>query len=69
MARPLRITYPGALYHVTTRGNERRPIFRDAQDRERFCERVAAAASRYRVVVHAYVLMTSHYHLLVETRD
>ena len=69
MARPLRITYPGALYHVTTRGNERKPIFRDCRDRQCFLDRVAAVASRYRLVLHAYVLMRNHYHLLVATPE
>jgi len=57
------------FYHVTARGNERRPIFRDARDRERFLERVAAVVRRHRVVVHAYVLMRNHYHLLAETPE
>jgi putative transposase len=67
MARPLRIAFPGACYHVTVRGNERRPIFRDDRDRTRFLERLAEMVSRYRLVLHAYVLMRNHYHLLVET--
>ena len=58
---------PGALYHVTARGNERKPIYRDERDRRRFLERLCAVAGGYRLVVHAYVLMRNHYHLLVET--
>lgn len=69
MARPLRITYPGACYHVAARGNERKPIFRDDQDRQRFLDRLAAVVQRYRTTIHAYVLMRNHYHLLVETPD
>ena len=67
MARPLRIQFPGACYHVTARGNERKPIFRDDRDRERFLERLAAVVRRYRLTLHAYVLMRNHYHLLLTT--
>jgi putative transposase len=69
MARPLRIVFPGALYHVTARGNERKAIYRDARDRSRFLERLAAVSARQRLRVHAYVLMRNHYHLLVETPE
>jgi putative transposase len=69
MARPLRIEYPGALYHVTARGNEGKPIFRDERDRQGFLDRVASVVTRYRLVLHAYVLMRNHYHLLVETPE
>ena len=67
MARPLRIEYPGAAYHVTSRGNERREIFRDDADRELFLAKVEQASVRYGFVIHAYCLMSNHYHLLVET--
>ncbi|HVM60546.1 MAG TPA: transposase, partial [Verrucomicrobiae bacterium] len=67
MARPLRVDVPGGWYHVTARGNERRAIFRDDEDRRRFLERVAQVTERCGVIVHAYVLMDNHYHLLVET--
>jgi putative transposase len=69
MARALRIAFRGACYHVTMRGNERRPIFRDDRDRGRFLERLATIVGRYRLVLHAYVLMRNHYHLLVETPE
>jgi len=69
MARPLRIEYPGAFYHVTSRGNERRDIFKSQRDREKFLEYLESATVRYGAVVHAYCLMTNHYHLLVETPD
>jgi putative transposase len=69
MARPLRIVFRGALYHVTARGNERKAIYRDASDRSRFLERLAAVSARQRLRVHAYVLMRNHYHLLVETPE
>jgi putative transposase len=67
MARPLRVDVPGGWYHVTARGNERKSIFRDDEDRRRFLDRVAELVERFGVVVHAYVLMDNHYHLLVET--
>lgn len=51
MARPLRMELAGALYHVTARGNERKPIYRDDQDRRRFLQRLAAVAGTYRLVV------------------
>ena len=67
MARPLRLEFAGALYHVTARGNERKPIYRDERDRRRFLERLGAVAGGFYLRVHAYVLMRNHYHLLVET--
>lgn len=69
MARPSRMEYPGAFYHVTSRGNERKEIYRSRRDRERFLEYLESATVRYGAVVHAYCLMTNHYHLLVETPD
>jgi len=69
MARPLRWQYPGALYHITARGNERKNIFRSDQDRKTFLTILARAIERYRLVLHAYVLMDNHYHLLLETRE
>ena len=67
MARPLRIEYPGAFYHVTSRGNERKEIFKSAADREQFLFYIAAACARYGAIIHAYCLMTNHYHLMIET--
>ena len=67
MARPLRIEYSGAYYHVTSRGNERKAIFRDDRDRERLLELLARAVKDFHLRLHGYVLMTNHYHLLVET--
>jgi REP element-mobilizing transposase RayT len=69
MARPLRIQYPHAVYHVTARGNERNAIVRDDIDRDRFVQTVAEMVEHYRVVCHAWVLMDNHYHLLIETPD
>lgn len=67
MARPLRITYPGAFYHITSRGNERKAIFKSRADRERFLGYLESATERYGAVIHCYCLMDNHYHLLLET--
>ena len=67
MARPLRIVFPDAFYHVTARGNERKAIFKSKRDRERFLEYLESATERYQAVIHAYCLMGNHYHLLLET--
>lgn len=67
MSRPLRLQYPGAIYHVTARGNARQGIVRDDTDRQRFVATVAAMVEQYHVVCHAWVLMNNHYHLLLET--
>src|SRR5215467_11814660 len=67
MTRPLRIEYTGAHYHVTSRGNERKAIFRDDTDREKFLELTGRAVEQFGIRVHAYVLMSNHYHLLIET--
>ena len=69
MARPLRIEYPGAWYHVTCRGNEKREIFSDDHDREKFLEILTANRQFYGVEVHAYVLMANHFHLLMMTPE
>jgi len=69
MARPLRIEYPGAVYHVTSRGNAREKIFRDDQDRETFLETLASVVKRYNWLCHAYCLMDNHYHVMIETQD
>ena len=67
MARPLRITYPGAFYHVTSRGNERKAVFKSKRDREKFLEYLESATQRYDARIHTYCLMDTHYHLLLET--
>jgi REP-associated tyrosine transposase len=67
MARPLRINYPGAFYHVTCRGNERRPIYRDRTDYQSFLGHLQNSLETYGVLLHAYVLMTNHFHLMIET--
>ena len=67
MARPLRIEYEGAVYHVTARGNERAKIFFSKADYRKFKDYIAAAKEKFDLILHAYVLMTNHYHLIVET--
>jgi len=67
MARPLRIEYAGAFYHITARGNERKDIFKSARDREKFLCYLQSATERYGAVIHAYCLMNNHFHLLLET--
>ena len=67
MTRPLRLAYPGALYHVTTRGNARQAIYTDDQDRYTFLAVLAAVVTRSQWLCHAYCLMDNHYHLLIET--
>ena len=69
MARPLRITYPGALYHVTARGNERRKIFLSRANYAKFLSYLTDAVHKYGVILHAFTLMGNHYHLVVETPD
>ena len=69
MARPLRIKYPGAFYHVTSRGNEQKDIFKSQRDREKFLGYLESATLRYGAVIHAYCLMSNHYHLLLETPE
>jgi len=69
MARPLRIEYPGALYHITARGNAREDIFWDEGDRETFLEVYAQVSRRVNWMCHAYCLMSNHYHLVIETPE
>src|SRR3990167_506734 len=67
MSRPLRLQYPGAIYHLTSRGNARQRIFSNDSDRELFLDTLSHMISRYGWLCHAYCLMDNHYHLLVET--
>jgi len=69
MSRPLRIEYAGAVYHVTSRGNEKKPVFKDNHDRDTFLNTLQHVNKRYNWICHAYCLMTNHYHLLIETPD
>ncbi len=67
MARPKRLEFPDAIYHVTTRGDGASDIFVDDQDRLLFLTVLGEVVSRTGWIVHAYVLMDNHYHLLIET--
>ena len=67
MGRPLRIEYPGAFYHITARGNERKNIFKSNRDRERFLGYLGSASERYKAIIHTYSLMDNHYHILLQT--
>lgn len=69
MARPLRLEFPGALYHVTSRGDRREDIYLDDTDRVRFLDLFVEVCERYNWRCHAYCLMTNHYHLVTETPE
>lgn len=69
MARPLRIEFPGAVHHVTTRGNARANIFDDDDDRRIFLAILGQTVRRFNWICHAWCLMDNHYHLLIETPD
>lgn len=69
MARPLRIEYPGAVYHVTSRGNARKKIFKDNKDREDFLKVLSSVEKRFNWLCHAYCLMDNHYHLMIEAQE
>src|SRR5688500_8460786 len=65
--RKPRVEFEGALYHVIVRGNHRRDIFRDESDRVTYLKRIEHYRERYSCIVYAYVLMSNHVHLLIET--
>jgi putative transposase len=69
MSRPLRLEFAGALYHVTSRGNEKKSVYLDDADYELFLALLTEVCQRFNWVIHAYCLMTNHYHLVVETPD
>ena len=69
MARPLRIEYLGAVYHITSRGNAKNKIFKDDEDRVAFLEVLGSVVKRVNWLCHAYCLMDNHYHLLIETPE
>ncbi len=69
MARPLRLEYKGALYHVTSRGDRREDIFEDDEDRLQWLANLGKVCCRFNWRIHAYCLMDNHYHLVVETAD
>jgi len=67
MGREWRIEYEGGLYHVLSRGNERKNIFRDDRDRRTFLDVIGEMADQYDVDIFAYTLMNNHYHILLRT--
>jgi putative transposase len=69
MARPLRIEFPGALYHLTSRGNNKGSIFQNDGDRRIFLKTLARVVKKYNWICHGYCLMDNHYHLLIETPE
>ena len=69
MARPMRIEYPGAVYHVICRGNNRQTIFRDDADRKRYLEKLSVYCQEKNVDLLSYCLLSNHVHLLVETPE
>lgn len=69
MPRHLRLEFPGAIYHITIRGNGRQPIFGDDRDRERFLSRMAESIETYRIRLYLFCLMGNHVHLVLETPD
>ncbi len=69
MARPLRLEFAGALYHITSRGDRREDIYRDNGDREQWIEILGQVCKRFNWIIHGYCLMSNHYHLLAETVD
>lgn len=69
MARPLRLEYPGAIWHVTSRGNEKKSVYLDDTDRKAFLPLLSRSVDRFGWRIHAFVLMTNHYHLLIETPE
>jgi len=69
MARPLRLEFAGALYHVTSRGDRREDIYLTDNDRNAYLEILGEVCERYNWIIHAYCLMDNHYHILIETPD
>jgi putative transposase len=69
MSRPLRIEFPGAIYHVTSRGDRREPIYKDDDDRHAYLAVLAEALDRFDAQALAYCLMGNHYHLVLHTRQ
>ena len=69
MARPLRIQFPGAMYHIISRGVARMTIFHNEQDRGKFIQFMERVFEKYHWICHAYCLLGTHYHILLETPD
>jgi REP element-mobilizing transposase RayT len=69
MAKPLRIEFPGAVYHITSRGNAKQNIYLDEEDKRNFLEVLSLVVERFNWLCHAYCLMENHYHLIIESLE
>ncbi len=69
MSRPIRIEFPGAIYHVSSRGHDNQMIFLDDDDKKFFLDLLQKIVGRFHWVCHAWCLMHDHYHLVIETPD
>lgn len=69
MSRPLRLEFAGALYHVTSRGDRKEPIFLDDSDRLAWLDILGKACDRFNFVIYSFCQMTNHYHLMIETAE
>lgn len=69
MARPLRLKFPNALYHITSRGDRREDIYEDEEDKRIFLSLLGKVVADFNWLCHGYCLMTNHYHLIVETLE
>lgn len=69
MSRPLRLEFPNALYHVTSRGDRRENIYEDDDDRLKFLEILGMVVADYNWLCHGYCLMDNHYHFIIETLE
>ena len=68
MARPLRVEYSGAVYHVINRGNAGEYLYRSSRDRKKYLSYLAKAVKRFSIKIHTYCLMRNHVHILMETQ-
>jgi putative transposase len=69
MSRPLRLSFPGAIYHITSRGKVRAAVYLDDEDKQRFRDLLASCVEKFNWICHSYCLMDDHYQLLIETPD
>ena len=69
MSRPIRIEFPNALYHVTSRGDRREAIFESDDDRLSFLQTLGQVVEQFNWLCYAWCLMDNHYHLLIQTPD
>ena len=69
MARPLRLEFPGGIYHITSRGDRQEAIYEDDADRQQWLDILSRVCERCNWRVHAYCLMGNHYHIVLETAD